>query len=104
MDSQLATREIDLKRRHVDDLRGVPAVAAHQRLQARGHFFNMKRFGDVVVGARFQRFDFGLPAFARGEHQNRLPHRLAAPAADQRHAVFIRQAQIDQRDIGQMLL
>ena len=59
----------------------------------------MKRLGDVVICSGAQHLDFILPAFTRGEDQNRYRYVVAAPAANQREAVFIRQAKIDNGDV-----
>lgn len=59
----------------------------------------MEGFGDIVIGARLQHRHLFLPALPGGEHQNGQGDLLAAPAADHAHAVFSRQAEVDDRDI-----
>ncbi len=45
--------------------RGPSARPAQQRQQSGVDFFEVKRLGDVVVGARFEAFDLVLPPIAR---------------------------------------
>ena len=62
---------VETDRTAFEDRRRPAARAAHQRLHARQHFFEVIGLGDVVVGAGLQPFDLVLPAIARGENQDR---------------------------------
>ena len=69
--------------------------AAQQRADARQHFLEMKRLGDIVVGAGIEALHLVAPAVARGEHQHRHGAPGAAPGFDHRDAVHLRQADIE---------
>jgi hypothetical protein len=57
----------------------VAGGAAQQRAHPRQHFLEMKRLGDIIVGAGIEALHLVAPAVARGEDQ----HRHRAPVARQ---------------------
>jgi hypothetical protein len=63
----------------------------------------MERLSDVIIRSGAQDLNLILPAFAGGQHQHRHRHVVAAPATNQRKAVFIRQAKIDDGDVRNVL-
>ena len=81
-----------------------PATGASQQcLGSREQLLEVKRFRDVVVGARLQTLDLVLPAIAGGEDQNGVRLGLAAQRADQIEAGQLRQSQIDDREVERVL-
>ena len=75
--------------------------AAQQRADARQHFLEMERLGDIVVGAGVEALHLVAPAVARGEHQHRHGAAGAAPGLQHRDAVHLRQADVeDDRVVG----
>ncbi len=68
---------------------------ANQRAQARQQLLHAKRLRHVVVGAAVDSLHLLVPASARGQHEH--GHRLAgfAPAAEQRQAIDLRQAEVE---------
>ena len=80
---------------------GVTGGAAQQRADTRQHFFEMKRLGDVIVGAGIEALHLVAPAIARGEDQDRHGAAGAPPGFQHRDAVHFRQADIeDHRVVG----
>ena len=74
---------------------GVADRAAQQRAHARQHFLEMKRLGDIVVGAGVEALHLVAPAVARGQQQHRHGAAGAAPGFQHRNAVHLRQADIE---------
>ncbi len=65
-----------------------------------GHqFVELERLEQVVVGAGPQAFDTVFERVARRQHQHRDRLPLGAPAREQRHAVFVGQAEVEHTDI-----
>ena len=78
---------------------GVAGRAAQQRADARQHLFEMKRLGDVVVGAGVEALHLVAPAVARGEHQHRHGAAGPAPGFQHRDAVHLRQADVEDHGV-----
>ncbi len=79
--------------------RGLPA---QQRANPRQQFTDAKGLGQVVVGACVERADFLRFGKARRQHQ----HGRAGPASevrDERNAIAVGQAEIEEHEIGWML-
>ena len=74
---------------------GVAGRAAQQRAHAREHFLEMKRLGDIIVGAGIEALHLVAPAVARGEHEHRHRAAGAAPGFQHRNAVHFRQTDIE---------
>ena len=74
---------------------GVAGRAAQQRAHARQHFFEMKRLGDIVVGAGIEALHLVAPAVARGEDEHRHGAAGAPPGFQHRNAVHLRQADVE---------
>ena len=74
---------------------GVTGGTAQQRANSRQHFFEVKRLGDVVVGAGIEALHLVAPAVARGEDQDRHRAAVAAPRLQHRDAVHLGQADIE---------
>ena len=80
---------------------GVTDRAAQQRPHARQHFLEMKRLGDIIVGAGVEALHLVAPAVARGQQQHRHGAAGAPPGLQHRNAVHLRQADIeDDRVVG----
>ena len=69
--------------------------AAQQRADPRQHFLEMKRLGDIVVGAGVEALHLVAPAVARGEDQHRHRAPVAPPGFQHRNAVHLRQADVE---------
>ncbi len=74
---------------------GVAGGAAQQRADPGQDFLEMKRLGDIVVGAGVETLHLVAPAVARGEDQHRHGAPVAAPGLQHRNAVHLRQADIE---------
>ncbi|EGE60812.1 peptidase [Rhizobium etli CNPAF512] len=86
--------------RPADDFRGgMPGGAADQRPDARQHFLDMKRLGDVIVGAGVDAGNLVAPAVARRQDQNRHGAAGAAPFLQHGDAVHLRQADIEDNGV-----
>ena len=70
-----------------------------QRPEPGQHFLHPERLGHVVVGAAVDPLDLLVPAAARGQDQDRHRQAGVAPAAEQREAVDLRQAQIEHHGV-----
>jgi hypothetical protein len=71
------------------------AGASDERAQAREHFFNLKGFRDVIVGAAVDAQHLLVPAGARRQNQHGHGEALIAPAAQRAETVETRQAQVE---------
>ena len=78
---------------------GVAGGAAQQRADPRQHFLEVKRLGDVIVGAGVEALHLVAPAVARGEDQHRHRAPVAAPRLQHRDAVHLRQADIEHHGV-----
>ncbi|MNL06823.1 hypothetical protein D3C87_1274710 [compost metagenome] len=67
--------------------------------QACRQFVQRDGFDQVVVRAGIQPRDAAFDGFARGQDNDRQAAAIAAPALEQRHAVFARQAKIQHHGI-----
>ena len=74
---------------------GVADRAAQQRAHARQHFLEMKRLGDIIVGAGVEALHLVAPAVARGQHQHRHGAAVAPPGFQHRDAVHLGQADVE---------
>src|SRR5262249_46535250 len=66
----------------------------HQRPDARQHLLEMERFCHIVVGAGVEALHLVAPAVARGEDQHRHDPSGAAPRLQDRNAVHLGKADI----------
>src|SRR5687768_1799995 len=78
---------------------GVAGGAPQQGAHARKYLFEMKRLGNIVIGARIEALDFVAPAVAGGEDQHR--HRASGPPPgfQYRDAVHLRQADVEDHGV-----
>ena len=74
---------------------GVTGGAAQQRPDPRQNFLEMKRLGDIVVGAGVEALHLVAPAIARGQDQHRHQPSVAAPCLQHRDAVHLGQADVE---------
>ena len=74
---------------------GVAGGAAQQRADPRQHFLEMKRLGDIIVGAGVEALHLVAPAVARGQDQDRHRASVAAPCLQHRDAVHLGQADVE---------
>ena len=74
---------------------GVAGGAAQQRANAGEDFLEMKGLCDIVVGAGIEALHLVAPAVARGEDQHRHHALVAPPGFQHRHAVHLRQADVE---------
>ena len=74
---------------------GMAGGAAQQRADPRQDFLEVKRLGDVVVGAGIEALHLVAPAVARGQDQDRHRAAVAAPGLQHRDAVHLGQADVE---------
>ena len=78
------------------------AAAAHQRADARQQLGERERLDEVVVGAAVETCDAVLQRVARGEHQDRRLHALAAQRRQDLQAIAPGQTQIQEDEIERL--
>ena len=76
-----------------------PAVITDE---ACADLFEVKRFDDIVVGARAQPVDLVLPAIAGGQDQDRVGFALLAYLANDVEPGNLRQPEIDDREVDRV--
>src|SRR5215831_4675598 len=74
---------------------GVARRPAQKRAYTREHFFKMEWLGDIIVGAGIETLDLVAPSIASGQHQHRHCPSCPAPGFQDRDAVHLRQADIE---------
>ena len=95
MTDDAAGAGIEPHRSAIEFALGVAGRAAQQRAHARQHFLEMKWLGDIIVGAGVEALHLVAPAVARGQHEHRHGAAGAAPGFQDRDAVHLRQADIE---------
>jgi D-alanyl-D-alanine carboxypeptidase/D-alanyl-D-alanine-endopeptidase (penicillin-binding protein 4) len=76
--------------------RRVTVRPPHHGPHAGQHFFHAERLGHVVVGAAVDTQHLLRPGAARGQDDHRNGNARLAPAAEQREAVDVGQAEVEQ--------
>src|SRR5215475_2694349 len=74
---------------------GMAGGSAEERADTGEHFFEMKRFSDVIISAGIEALHFVAPAIASRQHEHRHGASSAAPSFKDRNAVHFRQADIE---------
>src|SRR4029077_5156004 len=74
---------------------GVTGRAAQQRAHPREDLFEMKRLGDIVVGAGIETLHLVAPAIARREDQDRHGAPGAPPGFQHRDTILLRKADVE---------
>jgi hypothetical protein len=75
--------------------RDLAAGPAHQCAETRKYFLDAKRLCYIVVRAAVDPLHLLVPAAARREHEDRCGNACVTPLPQQREAVNLRQAQIE---------
>ena len=79
----------------MNSLERMAGGAPQQRAQPRQNLLHMEGLHDIIVGAGIEALDFVAPAVARGQHQDRHRPPGLAPVAEDRNAVLLRQADVE---------
>src|SRR4029077_16440706 len=74
---------------------GMSSRATQERADAGQYLFEVKRLGDIVVGAGVESLDLVAPAVTRGEDQNQHSAPIATPRFQDRNAVHLRQTNVE---------
>src|SRR5690606_33577814 len=75
---------------------------SQQRVDAREDFLEMERLDDVVIRTRGQPVHLVLPPVARGQNEDRVRLALLAQRTDHVQPGYLRQAEIDDREIDRV--
>ncbi len=73
--------------------------ATQDRVHTREQFFEVERFGDVVVGAEFQPAKL-VALLSLGREKDDGGSEILAPPLDQLEAAFARQVHVEEHEIG----
>jgi hypothetical protein len=82
----------------------VTARAANQRPKPRKKFFHPKRLRDIVVGSAIDTLNLLVPATARRQYEDRHGQTGLTPAAQQRHPVNLREAEVQHHRVVRLRL